>query len=69
MSTVDKTINAKIKQESFFRNNLIKILERTNQAVASIAKQAKAKGMEMEDGIKKELFAKSLLETVNRFIF
>ena len=30
MSSVDRTINAKIKQESFFRENLVKILERTN---------------------------------------
>ena len=69
MSTVDRTINAKIKQESFFRENLVKILERTNQAITSIEKQAKARGMEMDDGIRKELHAKSLMETVNRLIF
>ena len=69
MSTVDKTINAKIKQESFFRENLVKIIERTNQAITSIEKRAKERGMEMEEGIKKELYAKSLLETVNRLIF
>ena len=30
MSAVDKTINSKVKSEIFFRDNLVKILERTN---------------------------------------
>ena len=69
MSTVDKTINSKVKSEIFFRDNLVKILERTNQAVTSIEKRAKEKNMEVEESMRKELYAKSLLETVNRLIF
>ena len=69
MSTVDKAINSKVKSDMFFRDNLVKILERTNQAVTAITKRAKEKGMEVDEAMLKELYAKSMLETVNRLIF
>ena len=69
MSTVDKAINSKVKSDMFFRDNLVKILERTNQAVTAIQKRAKEKGMEVDEAMQKELYAKSMLETVNRLIF
>ena len=69
MSTVDKAINSKVKSDMFFRENLPKILERTNQAVTAITKRAKEKAMEVDEVMLKELYAKSMLETVNRLIF
>ena len=48
MSFVDKTINAKISTDAFFRKNLVVILERAHQAVQSIAVKAKERGMTLE---------------------
>ena len=48
MSTVEKTINSKVKSDIFFRENLVKILERTNQAVSSIERRAKEKDLPID---------------------
>ena len=69
MSTVEKTINSKVKSDIFFRENLVKILERTNQAVSSIERRAKERSLPIDENMRKELYAKSMLETVNRLIF
>ena len=48
MSFVDKTINSKICNAFFFKQNLVTILERAHQATTSISSKATQRGMELD---------------------
>ena len=69
MSSVDKAIHAKISSQSFFKENLVAILEKAQQGMKHILLKAKERGMEVGEDQKKELMAKSMMESVNRLIF
>ena len=69
MSSVDKAIHAKISSKSFFKENLVAILEKAQQGMKHILSKAKERGMEVSEDQKKELMAKSMMESVNRLIF
>ena len=69
MSSVDKAIHEKISSQSFFKENLVAIPEKAQQGMKHILSKAKERGMEVGEDQKKELMAKSMMESVNRLIF
>lgn len=69
MSSVDKAIHAKISSQTFFKENLVAILSKAQQGMDHILAKAKERGMEVGEDQKKELMAKSMIESVNRLIF
>ena len=72
MNSVDRALNQMISTPHFIRQNLKTILERTEQAYQTIVLKGQQKYGEkavLDEEQRKELLAKCMLETVNRFLF